>query len=606
MAVHLTGKTTQFETIVAVWSGFIIIFGYMSMFIKEKLYISEAFVALLVGIAFGPKSAGLIVPSEWGDVDTITHQLTRVTIAIQVMAVGVYLPYHYLKKEFLSMFMFVFPIMTVMWLVSGLFIFLIIPPLSFLESLVVAACIAPTDPILANSVVKGRFAEKHVPHHIQHILTAESGANDGMGFPFLFLAIYLLNSHSDTGAAVGKWFYLTWCYQLLLSIVIGVIVGWVARRLLYEAERRNFIERQSFLVFAIALALFLMSMVGIIGSDDLLASFAAGNSLSWDDWFRRETEESHLNDIIDLLLNLGVFVYIGAIMPWSSFSNDIVGLSFWRLVVLAILVLLFRRAPVCLLLKPLIPVLRTYREALFVGWFGPIGVGAVFFTVIAKENLKEYAAENPTTILLHSIDAIVLFIVLSSTLVHGTTIPILKLGTRIRSRTLSTSSTQNQVSMLPKLEFGQQINFRSQDDVATSATIDIPFSSEPNSGNRSLNPDENAKNEEVNRDSIVRFIEPINPRAIDPNENSARTLLDLFRGQTLTDESSRWTSASSRTEAALGENPEMVEEGDCTIAEDSREMAPYEQTTGNGVGRQPAAGEARRMMTLKGKTTKNV
>lgn len=54
-----------------------------------------------------------------------------------------------------------------------------------------------------------------------------------------------------------------------------------------------------------------MGSVGLMGSDDLLACFIAGNSFTWDDWFREETEDAHLSEVIDMLLNLSIFVYIG-------------------------------------------------------------------------------------------------------------------------------------------------------------------------------------------------------------------------------------------------------------------------------------------------------
>jgi NhaP-type Na+/H+ or K+/H+ antiporter len=54
--------------------------------------------------------------------------------------------------------MVLFPIMLMGWLVVGLLVWAIIPNLSFLESLVMAACIVPTDPVLANSICKG---ERH-------------------------------------------------------------------------------------------------------------------------------------------------------------------------------------------------------------------------------------------------------------------------------------------------------------------------------------------------------------------------------------------------------------------------------------------------------------
>lgn len=61
-------------------------------------------------------------------------------------------------------------------------------------------------------------------------------------------------------------------------------------------------------------------MTGFSGSDDLLACFVAGNAFSWDDWFRHETEEAHFQEVIDMMLNLAIFVYIGAIIVSSLFS----------------------------------------------------------------------------------------------------------------------------------------------------------------------------------------------------------------------------------------------------------------------------------------------
>lgn len=116
------------------------------------------------------------------------------------------------------------------------------------------------------------------------------------------------------------------------------------------------------------------------------------------------------------------------------------------------------------------PSMKTYREAVFSGWFGPMGVGAVFLSIVAKEEMTAIYSESetrPTTIEL--IEPVVLFIVLSSTLVHGTTIPLFKIGNRIRTRTLSIASTGSggQVLRLPKLQFGQQISFsrRSEENI---------------------------------------------------------------------------------------------------------------------------------------------
>lgn len=144
-----------------------------------------------------------------------------------------------------------------------------------------AACVTPTDPVLSNSVVKGRFAEKYVPPRIRHLLSAESGVNDGMGVPFLYLGLYLLRERTTSGA-FAKWFYMIWMYQILLSIVLGGLIGAAARKLVKGAKNRNLIDKESFLVFSIALALAVSGCVSILASDDLLAVFIAGNVFAWE------------------------------------------------------------------------------------------------------------------------------------------------------------------------------------------------------------------------------------------------------------------------------------------------------------------------------------
>jgi hypothetical protein len=63
------------------------------------------------------------------------------------------------------------------------------------------------------------------------------------------------------------------------------------------------IDHESFLSFGVALTFFTLGVVGIIGSDDILCCFVVGNSFTWDDWFRVETEDHAFQDVIDQLLN---------------------------------------------------------------------------------------------------------------------------------------------------------------------------------------------------------------------------------------------------------------------------------------------------------------
>ena len=94
----------------------------------------------------------------------------------------------------------------------------------------VGACLAPTDPVLANAVIKGKFANRYIPSHLRNLLSVESGANDGLGFPFLMLPVSLLMHSGAVGPALKEWFLVTWVYEITFSIVIGAVVGILSKK----------------------------------------------------------------------------------------------------------------------------------------------------------------------------------------------------------------------------------------------------------------------------------------------------------------------------------------------------------------------------------------
>lgn len=106
-------------------------------------------------------------------------------LIVQIFAVAVELPKKYMLRHAMSVFMLLVPVMTFGWLIASVFIWKLVPTLRWVEALCIAACITATDPVLASAVVgKGKFS-KRVPGHLRNILSAESGCNDGMAFPFV-------------------------------------------------------------------------------------------------------------------------------------------------------------------------------------------------------------------------------------------------------------------------------------------------------------------------------------------------------------------------------------------------------------------------------------
>ncbi|KAL1877397.1 Na+/H+ antiporter [Diaporthe australafricana] len=442
---------TKPHLVYIILGGFTTLFMLCSSVIKERAYIGEATIATLCGVIFGPHAADLINPMSWGSTDIVTIEFSRIVLVVQCFAVGVELPKFYMEKHWKSVVFLLIPVMTFGWLITSLFIWWMVPTLNWLESLVVAACVTATDPVLASSVVgKGKFA-KRVPKHLRDLLSAESGCNDGMAFPFLYLSLYLIQDNLSAKDVTYHWIVYTILYECVFGAVYGFLIGYIARHGIKYAEKHDLIDRESFLVFYFVLALWCAGSGSILGVDDLLVGFACGVGFSNDGWFTNKTEESHVSNVIDLLINLAYFVYFGTIIPWEQYNSVELGLTPWRLVVIAIFVIFFRRIPIMMALKPLIPDIKTWREALFAGHFGPIGVGAIFVAILARGELEHEEpvplSDVPTDVntphyhLLTLVWPIVTFMVISSIIVHGSSIAVFTLGKRINTLTITMSYT---------------------------------------------------------------------------------------------------------------------------------------------------------------------
>ena len=263
-----------------------------------------------------------------------------------------------------------------------------------------------------------------------------------VSFPFLYLGLSILTTTTKSSAA-KKFFLITILWQCALGIILGLIIGHVAYRLLRFSEKRSLIGRPSFLAFYFLLAILSVSIGATIGSDDFLIAFGAGIGFASDGFYAERTRHVDLPNVLDLLLNSSMFVYFGTIIPWDQFNRTIsenVSIKPGPLTGFLILVLLFRRIPFVLALKRFIPHIRTYREALFCGHFGPMGLGALFLAIEARAQLETGTslplpfpphvpdAKDENTIAAQAIWPIVCAVVFTSIIVHGLSVLGVSLG----------------------------------------------------------------------------------------------------------------------------------------------------------------------------------
>lgn len=403
-------------------SFFLILYALFAELIRNKLHLSEPPLATLVGILFGPPGFDLFGAAEWTLEDNITQEMARVVTGVQVFAVGLDLPPKYVKKHWRGIGLLLGPNMIFGWISSAVILKLVLG-LGWNTSFIIAATLTPTDPVLSASVLGEAKFSTRVPKRLKHILSAESGCNDGTAFPFLYAALFYATQKNWKDWSI-MFFVDVILWQCAFGIVVGAVIGVTANKALRFSEARGLTQDATLFVFYFLLAIFTVGVGSTLGLDDFLVAFSAGSAFCWDGWFKEKTHKMKLPSIIDLLLNSTMFVYFGSIIPWAKYTEN---LTPWRLVVALLLILTLRRFPSMLALHKLLPETRTWVEAIFAGHFGPMGVGAMFLAMEARGQLEKGSSSpdphppssGPHIEAIEAIWPIVSFIALGSILVHG-------------------------------------------------------------------------------------------------------------------------------------------------------------------------------------------
>ncbi|KAI0743322.1 Cation/H+ exchanger, partial [Daedaleopsis nitida] len=431
----------------------------VSLLVKKKLYINEVVLGTAFGVIFGPLCANIFDPRGWGgDVNVLTLEVMRVALAMGLFTIGVELPKAFLAQYARSLLIMVVPTMAIGWVVVAAMILLLFPQLDYVSALVIAACLTPTDPIISAAILGAlMFAlagDNEEP--LELIIKAESAANDGLAYPFLSLSIFL-TLEPTVGVAFEKWVLIGCLYQVAFGTLIGVAIGLGFSRLMKLSHTRGFINHESYVAQYLALTLFTIGVARTLGSDDLLAAFAAGSALNWDGNFNtqiKETKGKVFSSVIDLVLNCGTFLYIGAWMPFDAFDAPELGITPWRLALLLVAVLALRRIPALLVLYKWVPEIKGWKDAVFAGHFGTcrvvlnpdisrqMGVGAVFVSTFALIELPKphTPPQGQAEIVAAVIQPIVAFVVLGSIVIHGLSLPLFSFGERTLTLTRTWTS----------------------------------------------------------------------------------------------------------------------------------------------------------------------
>jgi NhaP-type Na+/H+ or K+/H+ antiporter len=250
--------------------------------------------------------------------------------------------------------------------------------------MLIGAIVTPTDPVVSSSIVTGDVAEENLPGRLRHLISAESGYNDGLALPFVLLPLLLLTG--PPGEALSHWFVHVLLWEVIAGAVVGGLMGYAGGKLLVWAETKRTTAHTSILSISLALALSVLGITELIGVSGVLAAFVAGTAFNVVGSSDTREQREHVQDAITRFFDLPVFVLLGTALPWEDWFK--LG---WAGPALALVVLLLRRPPIALGLRPLIGPVKGRKDALFLGWFGPLGAAALYYAAFSlrKTGLEE-------------------------------------------------------------------------------------------------------------------------------------------------------------------------------------------------------------------------
>jgi NhaP-type Na+/H+ or K+/H+ antiporter len=401
---------TELYVSLAAVGGLLLLLGMLGGVLKERTPVSEPLVALLAGVLIGPAALGLLDLAGLGDQTVILEEAALVTLGIALVGVALRLPVGYASTHWRLLVVLLGVVMPLMWLAGGFLAYLILG-LPFWVAVLVGAIVTPTDPVVASSIVAGGVAERNLPAKLRHAISAESGFNDGLALPFIALPVFVLTE--PPGEALSHWLTHTILLEITAGAAVAALMGYAAGKTLRWAEANETMERTSLLTISLALSLTVLGVTELLHLNGVLAAFVAGVVFNWAGSSDAKESQEEIQEAISRFFDLPIFVLLGMALPWEGW----LALG-WKGPVLVAAVLLLRRLPAVLALRPFLGPLRgTTKDVLFLGWFGPIGAAALYY---AAFSLRETGIEE--------VWVVGSLIICASVLVHGVTAtPLTKL-----------------------------------------------------------------------------------------------------------------------------------------------------------------------------------
>jgi sodium/hydrogen antiporter len=244
--------------------------------------------------------------------------------------------------------------------------------LSWTESFLLGALLAPTDPVLTSSIV----TNPRVPRLVRHSLNLESGLNDGLALPAVLAFTAALST--DSGHFVWWRFVLQ---DVGLGFAFGIACGWIASLLLPRESGKAAplsipSHQRSLFALGVAFATYGVTVLSPKGNG-FIAVFVAAIVLSIRRPDVREHFERNSEELVEIV-KLGIFFVFGSLLTVHAFTRE-----GWAAIGLVAVVFLLAR-PLAVWIS-LAGTRTDTATRLFMGWFGPKGVATMTFALLVLD-----------------------------------------------------------------------------------------------------------------------------------------------------------------------------------------------------------------------------
>ena len=332
----------------------------------ERTWVSGPIVFAIFGLLIGP--VGLDLLSFKADGETI-RTLAELTLALVLFtdAAGADLPVLRRTEALPARLLLIgLPLTILLGFGVGVLLF---EKLSLFEVALLATMLAPTDAALGKAVV----TNEAVPNAVRQGLNVESGLNDGICVPILFVFLALATGKGGEG---GPWqlAMVLVAKEIGIGLAVGLVLTTMAALLLKFAKGQQWLTHAWIQVPVVALAFGCFAVAQFLGGSGFIAAFSGG--LLFGGLAKQHREE--------LLLAAEGTGDTLALITWVIFGSAVVGQAVghfsWLILLYAVLSLTaIRMLPVFVVLTGL----GVSNEGkLFIGWFGPRGLASIVFGVI--------------------------------------------------------------------------------------------------------------------------------------------------------------------------------------------------------------------------------